>query len=116
MIVRCAPAFAGVLAGTTARGPALLPGGKRVLVVCGSYVPQTTRQLALGAYPEAVLEADAGAFVDGDHEAEARRLSRLTTELLDRIGLAVVATPRTIPARRCRSRSAAASPQDSPAS
>ena len=30
VIVRCAPAFAGVLAGTTARGPALLPGGKRV--------------------------------------------------------------------------------------
>ena len=99
VIVRCAPAFAGVLAGTTARGPAPLPGGKRVLVVCGSYVPQTTRQLARlrGAYPEAVLEADVGALVDGDHEAEARRLSRLTSELLDRIGLAVVATPRERP-------------------
>jgi len=96
VIVRCAPAFAGVLAGTTARGPAPLPGGKRALVVCGSYVPQTTRQLARlrDAYPDAVLEADVGALVDGDHEAEARRLSRLTSELLDRIGLAVVATPR----------------------
>ncbi len=95
VIVRCAPAFAGVLAGTTAREPALLPGGERVLVVCGSYVPQTTRQLARlhDAYPDAVLEADVGAFVDGDHEAEARRLSRLTSELLDRMGLAVVATP-----------------------
>ena len=99
VIVRCAPAFAGVLAGTTAREPALLPGGERVLVVCGSYVPQTTRQLARlrDAYPDAVLEADVGALVDGDHEAEARRLSRLTSELLDRIGLAVVATPRERP-------------------
>jgi uncharacterized protein YgbK (DUF1537 family) len=99
VIVRCAPAFAGVLAGTTAREPAPLPGGKRVLVVCGSYVPQTTRQLARlrDAYPDAVLEADVGALVDGDREAEARRLSRLTTELLDRIGLAVVATPRECP-------------------
>ena len=99
VIVRCAPAFAGVLAGTTARGPAPLPGGERVLVVCGSYVPQTTRQLARlrGVNPEAVLEADVGAFVDGDHEAEARRLSHLTSELLDRIGLAVVATPRDHP-------------------
>ncbi len=99
VIVRCAPAFAGVLAGTTAREPALLPGGERVLVVCGSYVPQTTRQLARlrDAYPDAVLEADVGALVDGDHEAEARRLCRLTSELLDRMGLAVVATPRERP-------------------
>ena len=99
VIVRCAPAFAGVLAGTTAREPALLPGGERVLVVCGSYVPQTTRQLARlrDAYPDAVLEADVGALVDGDHEAEARRLCRLASELLDRIGLAVVATPRERP-------------------
>ncbi len=99
VIVRCAPAFAGVLAGTTAREPALLPGGERVLVVCGSYVPQTTRQLARlrDAYPDAVLEADVGALVDGDHEAEARRLCLLTSELLDRTGLAVVATPRERP-------------------
>jgi uncharacterized protein YgbK (DUF1537 family) len=99
VIVRCAPAFAGVLAGTTARAPAPLPEAKRVLVVCGSYVPQTTRQLARlrGAFPEAVLEVDVGAFVDGDHEAEARRLSGVTSALLDRIGLAVVATPRHLP-------------------
>ena len=99
VIVRCAPAFAGVLAGTTARERALLPRGKRVLVVCGSYVPQTTRQLARlrDTYPDAVLEADVGALVDGDHEAEAGRLCRLTSELLDRTGLAVVATPRERP-------------------
>ena len=99
VIVRCAPAFAGVLAGTTAREPALLPVGERVLVVCGSYVPQTTRQLARlrDAYPDAVVEADVGALVDGDHEAEARRLCRMTSERLDRMGLAVVATPRERP-------------------
>jgi uncharacterized protein YgbK (DUF1537 family) len=99
VIVRCAPAFAGVLAGTTARRPAPLPEGERVLVVCGSYVPQTTRQLARlrRAYPDAVLEADVTAFADGDHEAERRRLSRLASELLDTIGLAVVATPRDHP-------------------
>ena len=99
VIVRCAPAFAGVLAGTTARESALLPGGERVLVVCGSYVPQTTRQLARlrDAYPDSVLVADVGALVDGDHDAEARRLSRMTSERLDRVGLAVVATPRERP-------------------
>jgi uncharacterized protein YgbK (DUF1537 family) len=99
VIVRCAPAFAGVLAGTTAREPAALPGGERVLVVCGSYVPQTTRQLARlrEAYPGALLEADVHELVDGDHEAETRRLARLASELLDRTGLAVVATPRERP-------------------
>lgn len=99
VIVRCAPAFAGVLAGTTAREPASLPAGKRVLVVCGSYVPQTTRQLArLGdAHPDALVEADVRSFVDGDHEAEARRLGHVASELLDRGGLAVVATPRERP-------------------
>jgi uncharacterized protein YgbK (DUF1537 family) len=96
VIVRCAPAFAGVLADTAAREPASLPGGKRVLVVCGSYVPQTTRQLAglRDAYPDALLEADVGSLVEGDHEAEVRRLSRLASKLLDRSGLAVLATPR----------------------
>ncbi len=99
VIVRCAPAFAGVLAGTTAREPALLPGCERALVVCGSYVPQTTRQLARlrDAYPGALLEADVHALVDGHHEAETRRLARLVSELLDRVGLAVVATPRERP-------------------
>ena len=99
VIVRCAPAFAGVLAGTTAREPALLSGRERVLVVCGSYVPQTTRQLERlrDAYPGTLLEADVQELVHGDHEAEARRLARRASELLDRMGLAVVATPRERP-------------------
>ena len=99
VIVRCAPAFAGVLAGTTAREPALLSGRERVLVVCGSYVPQTTRQLERlrDAYPGTLLEADVQELVHGDHEAETRRLARRASELLDRVGLAVVATPRERP-------------------
>ncbi len=100
VIVRCAPAFAGVLAGTTAREPALLSRCAGVLVVCGSYVPQTTRQLARlrDAYPGVLLEADVHELVNGDHEAEAGRLACLASELLDRVGLAVVATPR-VPSR-----------------
>ena len=47
VVVRCAPAFAGVLAATTAPGLVDAPRARDgVLVVCGSYVPTTTRQLA----------------------------------------------------------------------
>src|SRR5581483_12030174 len=45
--VRCAPAFAGVVAGTTAPGLLAPPRATGpLLVVCGSYVPTSTRQLA----------------------------------------------------------------------
>lgn len=99
VVVRCAPAFAGVLAGTTAREPAPLPDGAGgVLVVCGSYVAQSTRQLAAlaAAQPGALIEADARALAgEGTHEAE--RVAAAASWLLAESGLAIVATPRERP-------------------
>jgi uncharacterized protein YgbK (DUF1537 family) len=96
VVVRSAPAFAGVLGGNLARERVPAPRGKRVLVVCGSFVPATTRQLA------ALAERHASALVDVDvrelasaaapHEVE--RAARAATRSLDERGLAILATPR----------------------
>jgi uncharacterized protein YgbK (DUF1537 family) len=101
VVVRCAPTFAGVLSGTLATEPVPPPhaGARGVLVACGSYVSLTTRQLsdlsqALGVTP---IELDVLALVDGDADAEVRRVAAAAREALDRGGLAVVATPRERP-------------------
>lgn len=96
--VRCAPAFAGIVAGTTASGPVSLPHGEHVLLVCGSHVPQTTRQLArlLDAYPSALVEADVGALVGRRADTEVERVGAAATAVLNRDGLVVVATPREL--------------------
>ena len=100
VIVRCAPAFAGVVAGTTADAPTELPpAGDGVLVVCGSYVEQTTRQLErlLAGRPEALVEADVTAFATDDPHKELARLAEATSRRLDHDGVAVLATPRSRP-------------------
>jgi uncharacterized protein YgbK (DUF1537 family) len=101
VVVRCAPAFAGVLGGATARGHVPPPSrGEGVLVVCGSYMPTTTRQLAAlvaarHADPvEAAVEALAGSAAD----AEIARLAGAVSAGIARRGLAILATPRTRPA------------------
>jgi uncharacterized protein YgbK (DUF1537 family) len=100
-LVRCAPAFAGILAGTTASRlvdpPLSSEGG--VLLVCGSYVPATTRQL--GALATArpgtlvVVEADALAGPDAEVEVEVARVTAAASAVLRREQLAVIATSRT---------------------
>lgn len=99
VIVRCAPAFAGALSGTTAATPASLPPADRVLVVCGSYVDQTTRQLErlLAARPEALVEADVRALAGREPAAEVERLAEQTSQRLADDGVAVLATPRARP-------------------
>lgn len=98
-LVRCAPAFAGVLAGTTASRlvdpPRTSEGG--VLLVCGSYVPTTTRQLeaVAAARPGTLVEVDADALVGADAEVEIARAAAAVTEVFDRERFAAVATPRT---------------------
>jgi len=97
VIVRCAPALVGVLAGTTAREPVPLPAAPDgVLVVCGSYVPLSTRQLRLlvRRYPEALVEADVIALSGGGAGAEIARLDREASRRLAGGGVAIVATPR----------------------
>ena len=100
VIVRCAPAFAGVLAGTTAEASTELPeAADGVLVVCGSYVDQTTRQLErlLAARPEALVEADVMALASDDPENERTRLAGAVSRRLELDDVAVLATPRSRP-------------------
>jgi uncharacterized protein YgbK (DUF1537 family) len=97
-VVRCAPAFAGVLAGTTAPrlvDPPRSKGG--VLLVCGSYVSATTRQLgALAASrPGTLVEVDADALAGPEAEVEIARAAAAATVVLYRERFAAVATPRT---------------------
>ena len=100
VIVRCAPAFAGVLAGTTARASAEIPAaGNGVLVVCGSYVEQTTRQLArlTAVRPDVLVEADVVALAGANADGEVARLADEASRCLADDGLAVLATPRSRP-------------------
>jgi uncharacterized protein YgbK (DUF1537 family) len=95
-IVRCAPAFVGVAAGTTAQTPVALPRAERgVLVVVGSHVPATTRQLARLLGDGTAIEIDprlvlAAGGADHVHAVAARARAELAAN-----GLAVVATQRT---------------------
>ncbi len=100
VIGRCAPTFAGVLAGTTATAAAPLPeAGAGVLVVCGSYVPLATRQLdrLLASRPQTLVEADVVALAGPTPGAEIERLGAETSAMLARDQVAVLATPRERP-------------------
>jgi uncharacterized protein YgbK (DUF1537 family) len=102
-LVRCAPAFAGVLAGTSAPGLVDAPRAHDgVIVVCGSYVPTTTRQLArlVAAHPRALVEVDVVALASARPEAEIDRAAAAAAARLEETGIAVVATPRARPAGR----------------
>jgi uncharacterized protein YgbK (DUF1537 family) len=100
VVVRSAPTFAGVLAGNLARGPARAPRGRRVLVVCGSYVPTTTRQLAalVDRHPASLVEVDVLRLASAGSASEVEWAAREAESRLDDAGLAVVATPRDRPA------------------
>jgi len=98
VLARAAPAFAAVLAGTLADGlvPTPLADQRGVLVVCGSYVSGTTRQLAdlrrrLGIAP---LEVDARSLASGQPATEISRVASEAGRQLAERGVAVVATPR----------------------
>jgi uncharacterized protein YgbK (DUF1537 family) len=101
VLVRSAPAFAAILAGAAARGlvptPAVGDGG--LLVVCGSWVPNTTRQLAVLAArrPGSLVEVDAAALGSAGAESEVERAAWEAGERLAAGRLAVVATGREGP-------------------
>jgi uncharacterized protein YgbK (DUF1537 family) len=102
VIVRCAPTFAGVLSGALASGLAAPPapeGG--ILIVCGSYVQGTTRQLAhlAASHGAPAIELDPLVLAGSGAPAEAaiaEAAARARAELA-RTGLAVVATARERP-------------------
>lgn len=97
LAIRAAPTFAGVLGRDLATGfadPPSAPHG--VLVVCGSWVPTTTRQLAAleAAFPGSFVEVDVRALVSDDAAAEIARAGARAGERLERARVAVVTTPR----------------------
>jgi uncharacterized protein YgbK (DUF1537 family) len=101
VIVRCAPAFVGALAGNlaTEHAPPPAAGSGGVLVVVGSYVPQTTEQLAAlcAAHPGCLVEVDVRAFLSERAPTEIARAAGKAAALLAQRRLAIVATPRTRP-------------------
>jgi uncharacterized protein YgbK (DUF1537 family) len=100
VIVRSAPTFVGVFAGNLASAKvAPPPADGALLVVCGSYVSTTTRQLAAlaEAYPGCVVEVDVLALASADAEPEIARAAAQTSRVLAHAGTAVVATPRVRP-------------------
>src|SRR5205823_792522 len=78
----------------TTSSPPHAHGG--LLVVCGSHVPTSTRQLRtlVEAYPDSLVEVDALELAGGDAGAEIGRATAEASSRLSHGGLAVVATPR----------------------
>lgn len=99
-VVRCAPALGAAMAGATAPSMIDVPKASRLLVLCGSFVDRTSRQLAqLGVqHPDVLLNIDAAA-AEAHPSDEGHRLARHAETLLESRSIAVVATPR-IGARR----------------
>jgi uncharacterized protein YgbK (DUF1537 family) len=100
VVVRCAPAFAGILAGTTA--PDLVPIPRtsgRLLVVCGSWVPMSTRQLrALDeAHHGLLVEVDVRALAGSGAADETKRAAEKASATIARSGAAILATARDRP-------------------
>jgi uncharacterized protein YgbK (DUF1537 family) len=74
------------------------PPSSRVLVLCGSFVERTTRQLARLAirYPDSQIEIDVQQAL-ADPQAEAIRRAKQARRLLTtRPGVAVISTPRAL--------------------
>ena len=71
-----------------------------MLVVCGSYVPQSTRQLSqlLAARPGSLVEADVVALAGDEPSSEIAVLAKEVSRRLAADRLAVLATPRERPA------------------
>jgi uncharacterized protein YgbK (DUF1537 family) len=100
IVVRSAPTFVGVASGALATECARPPApGAGVLVLCGSYVPSTTRQLEnlIKAYPRSLVEVDVVALTSHGRKAEIDRAGGEAARLLALDGLAVVATQRERP-------------------
>jgi uncharacterized protein YgbK (DUF1537 family) len=98
VVLRCGPAVAGSLEGATASTFVAMPQAERVLLVSGSYVPQSRRQLAnvRNHYPSSICEVDPATLAGGSHKAIVS-ISRDLTTRLDSIGVAVVAVSQERP-------------------
>lgn len=95
VLVRTAPTFAAVLAGCLATEHVAPPRGP-VLVVSGSWVPTTARQLDHldAAYPGALVELPSPLLTADEPGPGLARAAAAATDRMARDGLAVVAVPR----------------------
>ena len=98
VVLRCGPAVAGALGGATASRAPELPASERVLVVCGSYVSQSVRQVAsvVARHPTAVVEVDPLVLASPERKQRAA-IGDEVARRLDSPGLAVVAVSATRP-------------------
>jgi len=99
-LVRCAPAFAGVLAGTTATELVSAPETRDgVLVVCGSYLPASTAQLRVlvDERPASLVEIDPSVLASPHPGSEVGRAASAASERIRGGRLAVVSTSRLRP-------------------
>src|SRR5581483_11156905 len=96
VIVRSAPTFAAILTGNLAGGLVPTPRAEWLLVICGSYVTQTSRQLAKleASRPGTYVELDLAALTGPGRARELDRARQAASALLVDKRLAVVATPR----------------------
>ncbi|MGD0455567.1 MAG: four-carbon acid sugar kinase family protein [Solirubrobacteraceae bacterium] len=97
--VRSAPAFVGILSGAGADRYQPLPSaGSAVLVLCGSHVPRSTRQLETLVLqrPESVVWVRPERLANGRGEQEIAAAAAAAADRLQRGGLAVVATSRAV--------------------
>ncbi len=100
VVCRCSPALAALLAGSPPAGPVPVPATPDgVLVVCGSYVGNTTRQLAVlsARVPVRTVEADVAALAGPSPAAEVTRLAGAAGAALAADRVAVLSTPRRRP-------------------
>ena len=99
VIVRSAPAFVGVFSGAAAEGYVETPTDDGpVLVLCGSHVPLSTRQLEelLERRPESAVWVRPEPLANGTGTEEIAAAVAATRARLDDGGLAVVATHRDL--------------------
>ena len=100
VIVRSAPAFVGIFAGNLASSNVAPPAAEGpLLVVCGSYVSTSTRQLAVlaEAHPGSVIEVDALALASANAGPEIARAAAAVGRVLAHSETGIVATPRARP-------------------
>ena len=98
VIVRCAPAFVAALTGAGATGTVSLPAGAAsALVICGSFVPATTAQIAAveARWPDVLVPASVTELAGERSTAEVRHVAQEAQSRIEDHGVAVVVTDRT---------------------
>jgi uncharacterized protein YgbK (DUF1537 family) len=99
VLVRSAPAFVGILSGARAERLEPMPEGEpAVLVICGSYVPRSSRQLDVlaRARPDSLVWVRTERLTGGERESEIAARAAEAADRLKSGGLAVVASTRGV--------------------